>query len=62
LARAKAAGKQLGRPRVVVPHERIAAMSHLPVTAAAEQLGVSRSPLKRWRRTALESEVQMAIG
>jgi DNA invertase Pin-like site-specific DNA recombinase len=49
LARAKAAGKQLGRPRVVVAQERIAAVSHLPVTAAAELLGVSRSTLKRWR-------------
>lgn len=49
LSRAKAAGKTLGRPRVIVPQERIAAVSHLPVTAAAEALGVSRSTLKRWR-------------
>jgi DNA invertase Pin-like site-specific DNA recombinase len=49
LARAKAAGKQLGRPRVVVPQEQIAAVSHLPVTAASAQLGVSRSTVKRWR-------------
>jgi len=51
LARARAAGTRLGRPRVVVPQERIAAVSHLPVTLAAAQLGVSRSTLKRWRAT-----------
>jgi DNA invertase Pin-like site-specific DNA recombinase len=51
LARARAAGTRLGRPRVVVPQEQIAAVSHLPVTAAAAQLGVSRSTLKRWRAT-----------
>jgi putative DNA-invertase from lambdoid prophage Rac len=62
LARARAAGTQLGRPRVVVPQERIAAVSHLPVTAAAEQLGVSRSTLKRWRSTSRQSAEHHCTG
>jgi DNA invertase Pin-like site-specific DNA recombinase len=62
LARARAAGTRLGRPRVVVPQEQIAAVSHLPVTAAAAQLGVSRSTLKRWRSTSRQSAEHHCTG
>src|SRR5688572_29894273 len=50
LARARTQGKRLGRPKVRLPIERLQTVAGLPVTAAAEQLGVSRSTLKRWRR------------
>ena len=54
LARARAQGTQLGRPCVDVPRERLATVDGMPVAAAAAQLGVSRSTLKRWRRRAVQ--------
>jgi DNA invertase Pin-like site-specific DNA recombinase len=50
LQRARAQGIRLGRPRTVVPFERIQRVAGLPVDQAALALGVSRSTLKRWRR------------
>ena len=50
LARAKANGTRLGRPKAVVPTARLAAVAHLPAKQAASQLRVSLSTLKRWRR------------
>jgi DNA invertase Pin-like site-specific DNA recombinase len=50
LARVKAQGQRLGRPKVVVPLGRLASVSQLSLTAGAAALGVSRSTLKRWRR------------
>src|SRR3954453_13468043 len=50
LRRAKAAGQKLGRPRAVVPLERLAKVAHLSLNDAAVSLSVSRSTVKRWRR------------
>jgi DNA invertase Pin-like site-specific DNA recombinase len=50
LARAKANGRRLGRPKAVVPASRLAAVAHLRARHAAAQLQVSVSTLKRWRR------------
>ena len=50
LQRARTQGKRLGRPRVTVPVDRVQKVSGLPVSAAADHFGVSRSTLKRWRR------------
>lgn len=50
LQRAKEQGRRLGRPRARLPIERLQGVADLPVAIAAEQLGVSRSTLKRWRR------------
>jgi DNA invertase Pin-like site-specific DNA recombinase len=50
LARARREGKRLGRPRAAVPVDRVLAVSHASVDAAARILGVSRSTVKRWRR------------
>lgn len=50
LARARAQGRLLGRPRVIVPSGRLASVAHLHVNDATRALGVSRSTLKRWRR------------
>jgi len=50
LARVRAEGKRLGRPKVEVPVERVLSVAHLTVDAAAESLGVSRSTIKRWRK------------
>jgi DNA invertase Pin-like site-specific DNA recombinase len=55
LARARNAGKRLGRPKTSPPTERLESVSGLPVNAAADRLGVSRSTLKRWRRQVQES-------
>ncbi len=55
LQRARAQGRRLGRPRTRVPVERILEVASLPVTAAAQRLGVSRSTLKRWRRRVQQS-------
>lgn len=49
LQRARAQGTRLGRPRAVVPLERVKDVNGLPVGEAALRLGVSRSTLKRWR-------------
>ena len=53
--RARAQGRRLGRPRALVPIERVQKVSGLSVDDAALSLGVSRSTLKRWRRQAAES-------
>lgn len=50
LQRARTQGKALGRPRGLVPLERVSAVSHLSAAAAARALEVSKSTLKRWRR------------
>ena len=55
LQRARTQGKRLGRPRAVVPLERLQRVAGLPVDAAAERLGVSRSTVKRWRRQVQQS-------
>src|SRR5438876_3933156 len=53
--RARAQGRRLGRPRALVPIERVQKVSGLSVDDAAHNLGVSRSTLKRWRRQMAES-------
>ena len=50
LDRAKRQGKRLGWPVAAIPHERVAGVSGLALDAAALELGVSRSTVKRWRR------------
>jgi putative DNA-invertase from lambdoid prophage Rac len=50
LQRARTQGTRLGRPRAVVPIDRVERVSGLPIDEAALTLGVSRSTLKRWRR------------
>ena len=50
LARARAKGTRLGRPKVAVPTERLSKVSHLSLTAAAGALDVSLATIKRWRR------------
>jgi DNA invertase Pin-like site-specific DNA recombinase len=55
LQRAKAQGRKLGRPRARVPVERVLSVSALPGAAAARELSVSLSTLKRWRREAQKS-------
>lgn len=50
LQRARTQGKRLGRPRAVIPVDRLRRVDGLSVDVAAERLGVSRSTLKRWRR------------
>jgi len=52
LERAKGQGKKLGRPKARVPVERLESVEGLTISAAALQLGVSLSTLKRWRRQA----------
>jgi DNA invertase Pin-like site-specific DNA recombinase len=47
LARAKAQGRKLGRPRVMVPLERLESVRHLSVREAARELRVSRATLQR---------------
>jgi putative DNA-invertase from lambdoid prophage Rac len=55
LQRARAQGTRLGRPRVVLPVDRLQQVSGRPISEAAEFLGVSRSTLKRWRRQVQQS-------
>lgn len=55
LARARSAGKKLGRPLSQVPVDRLARVEGLPLNEGAARLGVSRSTLKRWRRRARKS-------
>ena len=50
LQRARTQGKRLGRPRAVIPIDRLQRVDGLPVDVAAERLGVSRSTIKRWRQ------------
>ena len=56
LARAKAEGRKLGRPEVVVPSGRLASVDHLTLNEGAIALGISRSTLKRWRRRVQQSQ------
>lgn len=49
LARARASGKRLGRPKSDVPVGKLAEVAHLPTGKAAEALGVSAATIKRWR-------------
>ncbi len=55
LQRAKAQGTQLGRPRALVPIERLQRVASLPADEAADALRVSRSTIKRWRRQVRKS-------
>jgi DNA invertase Pin-like site-specific DNA recombinase len=55
LARARAQGVRLGRPRASVPVARLQDVGGLTVDAAARALGVSRSTVKRWRRQVQQS-------
>ena len=48
LARAKAQGVRLGRPRRRIDPERVASVAGLPEREAARRLGVPRSTLQRW--------------
>jgi len=50
LARAKAQGKRLGRPRADVIPDRLQAVAALSIRDAATSLGVSTATLKRLRR------------
>jgi len=50
LARAKAKGTQLGRPRVNLPIARLHTVAGLPNPDAARTLGVSLATIKRWRK------------
>jgi len=49
MARAKAQGKPVGRPRRAVTDIDLAAVAHLPVRQAALALGVSKSFVAKWR-------------
>jgi len=57
LQRARSQGKRLGRPNAAIPVDQLQRVSELPVSVAAERLGVSRSTLKRWRRHVAGSTV-----
>ena len=50
LLRARREGKRLGRPKAIIPTERLASVANLSVGEAAAALGVSRATVKRWRR------------
>ena len=50
LARARASGTRLGRPKAVVPKAKLATVADLSAKDAAVRLGVSTSTVKRWRR------------
>ena len=49
IARAKAQGRRMGRPNLVVPDDRLVATAHLSVREAARALKVSKSFVSRWR-------------
>jgi hypothetical protein len=49
LARARAAGKRLGRRRCEVSEEQFAAVAGFSTRLAAQQLGVSHTVVSRWR-------------
>jgi DNA invertase Pin-like site-specific DNA recombinase len=48
LARAKAQGVRLGRPRRRIDPERVASVAGLPEREAARRLGIPRSTFQRW--------------
>jgi len=51
LARARSQGVRLGRPKAIVPAERLAPVRGLSMKAAAAALGVSKSTAHRWLST-----------
>lgn len=53
LARAKAQGRRLGRPRRVAEESALAPVRGLSVLQAAEKLGVSAATAHRWLRPPL---------
>jgi DNA invertase Pin-like site-specific DNA recombinase len=55
LQRARTQGKRLGRPRARIPLERLQNVASLSAPAAAQQLAVSLSTVKRWRRQVQQS-------
>jgi DNA invertase Pin-like site-specific DNA recombinase len=55
VARARAHGKRLGRPRRRVTDDEIGALAHLPLRKAATRLGVSKSFLQGWRLSRIPS-------
>src|SRR5471030_682556 len=55
LQRARTQGVKLGRPRAIVPIDRVHRVSGLSLDEAADSLGVSRSTVKRWRRQVQQS-------
>jgi DNA invertase Pin-like site-specific DNA recombinase len=48
LARAKAQGVRLGRPRRKIDAQQVATVAGLPEREAARRLGIPRSTLRRW--------------
>jgi DNA invertase Pin-like site-specific DNA recombinase len=52
LARVRQAGQRLGRPRQVIPWDKLATVRGLSVRDGARKLRVSRSTLQRWRALA----------
>ena len=61
MARAKAQGKPVGRPRRAVTEADLAAAAHLPVRQAALALGVSKSFVAKWRLSTRLVETGAAI-
>ena len=61
LARARAQGVRLGRPKAAVPADRLQRVSNLQVDEAASALGVSRSTVKRWRRQVADSSCRDTV-
>jgi len=61
LARARAQGVRLGRPKAAVPVDRLQRVSNLQVDEAASALGVSRSTVKRWRRQVADSSCRDTV-
>ncbi len=55
LARARRAGKRLGRPHARVPRQLLAGVEGLSLRDAALRLGVSRTTIKRWRERVQET-------
>jgi DNA invertase Pin-like site-specific DNA recombinase len=60
MARARANGKHVGRRRLAVSDQEIAAAGHLSLREAADQLGVSKSFLATWRASRRVPEMASA--
>jgi DNA invertase Pin-like site-specific DNA recombinase len=60
MARAKAQGKPVGRPRRAVTDIDLAAAAHLTVRQAARVLGVSKSFVAKWRLSTRLAETEPA--
>jgi DNA invertase Pin-like site-specific DNA recombinase len=56
LARVRANGRRLGRPRLHLPLARLEAVHGLSVRDASRQLRVSRSTVQRWRGQAVSQK------